>query len=140
MSAPHERALRARQWMVKAEHDLTNAENTLKMGEDCPLDTVCFHAQQCAEKALKAVLVAHGRDFPKTHDVVVLVRLVQEIQPSARSAPPLHPLNRYTIEARYPGDWDPINRQEAEQAVAMARAVREFVDRLLPADQPKPGR
>ncbi len=38
-----------REWVQKAENDLKNAANTLKMGEDCPTDTVCFHAQQCVE-------------------------------------------------------------------------------------------
>lgn len=45
-----------REWVVKAENDLKNAAHTLKMGEAGPMDTVCFHAQQCAEKYLKASL------------------------------------------------------------------------------------
>ena len=36
-----------RQWVQKAEHDLKNAEHTLTLEDDCPFDTVCFHAQQC---------------------------------------------------------------------------------------------
>ena len=39
-----------REWLDKAENDLKNAAHTLEMGEACPTDTVCFHAQQCAEK------------------------------------------------------------------------------------------
>jgi hypothetical protein len=46
----------------------------------------------------------------------------------------VQPLNRYTIEARYPGDWDPIDRLEAEQAVAMAQRFREAVRALLPSE------
>jgi HEPN domain-containing protein len=41
-----------RQWIQKAENDLKNATYTLQMGEDCPTDTVCFHAQQCVEKTV----------------------------------------------------------------------------------------
>jgi HEPN domain-containing protein len=41
-------------------------------------------------------------------------------------------LNRYTIEARYPGDWEPITREEAEEAVAIARRVRDAVRTHLP--------
>ena len=58
-----------RQWVQKAENDLKNAAYTLRMGKDCPTDTVCFHAQQCAEKYLKALLVLQGLDFPRTHDM-----------------------------------------------------------------------
>ncbi len=44
------------EWVEKAEHDLTAASHTLKLGKQCPTDTVCFHAQQCVEKYFKAVL------------------------------------------------------------------------------------
>ena len=55
----------AREWMTKAENDLKTAVHTLDLGEECPTDMVCFHAQQCVEKYLKAVLVLDGIDFPK---------------------------------------------------------------------------
>ncbi len=45
----------AREWIAKAENDLKNAAHTLKLGTECPTDTVCFHAQQCVEKYIKAV-------------------------------------------------------------------------------------
>ena len=63
-----------RQWVEKAEHDLINAEYTLTLEKNCPLDTVCFHAQQCAEKYLKAFLVQKSISFPKTHDLRVLMK------------------------------------------------------------------
>lgn len=50
MSAPGDVVAVVRQWVQKAENDLRNAKHTLTMGEDCPYDTVCFHAQQCVEK------------------------------------------------------------------------------------------
>lgn len=56
------------QWVQKADNDLKNATHTLKLGETCPTDTVCFHAQQCAEKYLKALLVFEGKDISKTHN------------------------------------------------------------------------
>ena len=42
-----------RTWLAKAEHDLLNIENNLQ-GLEIPWDTICFHAQQAAEKFLKA--------------------------------------------------------------------------------------
>ena len=59
------------EWVIKAENDLRAASHILKLGEECPTDTVCFHAQQCVEKYLKAFLVLEGIDFPKTHDIEV---------------------------------------------------------------------
>jgi HEPN domain-containing protein len=124
-----------RQWVEKAEHDLINAEHTLTLEKNCPFDTVCFHAQQCAEKYLKAFLVQESITFPKTHDLRVLMQLI----PSSLSLLGLDiaeilPLNRYTIEARYPGEWEPITREEAERAVATAKKVREAIRAQLPQD------
>lgn len=56
-----------REWVARAENDLMAAVHTLKLGEGCPTDTVCFHAQQCVEKYLKAVLVRELVDFPKSN-------------------------------------------------------------------------
>lgn len=63
---PEEQLLRVRQWVEKADHDLRNADHTLTLhDEECPFDTVCFHAQQCAEKYLKGWLVYSNVDFPR---------------------------------------------------------------------------
>jgi HEPN domain-containing protein len=135
MTAPRDLDQQVRQWIVKAEHDLCNAEHTLTIrDEECPFDTVCFHAQQCVEKYLKSWLTSKQLDVPRSHDLVVLLNLA--LAAGFRGAHPqdVQPLNRYTIEARYPGDWDPIDRPEAEQAVALARRIREAVRTLLPPE------
>ena len=76
----------------------------------------------------------HSIDFPKTHDLGALLTLL----PSSARLPfkpkEVLPLNRYAIEARYPGDWDPIERDEAERAAQTARSVRAQVHSLLPSD------
>ena len=54
MPEPDKAAIVAREWIGKADNDLKTAAQTLKLGADCPTDTVCFHAQQCVEKCLKA--------------------------------------------------------------------------------------
>jgi hypothetical protein len=40
-------------------------------------------------------------------------------------------LNRYAVETRYPGDWDIISRREAEDALGIARMVRETMAQQL---------
>jgi len=119
------------QWIEKAEHDLKNGEYTLTLEEDCPFDTICFHAQQCTEKYLKALLVSQSLDFPKTHDLRVLVQLALSKLSLTLDMAELLKLNRYSIESRYPGDWDPIVRSDAEEAVAIAQRVRETIRNFL---------
>jgi HEPN domain-containing protein len=111
------------QWASKADHDFRNAEYTLTLQEDCPFDTVCFHAQQCAEKYLKALLLRAGGEPPRTHDLrLLLQRLPADVAVLFRMEDMVE-LNRYSIEARYPGEWEEISRAEAERAVMLARAI-----------------
>jgi HEPN domain-containing protein len=120
------------QWVEKAEHDLTTASYTLRLRANCPTDTVCFHAQQCVEKYLKALLVLNDADFGRTHHISALLSL---LPPSIR--PQMTPeeqerFTEYAVTTRYPGDYDPITREEAKQAVQIARRVRNQVRRRLP--------
>ena len=100
-------------WVEKAEHDLANAEHTLLLKDDCPADTAALHAQQCAEKYLKSLLVLHGKSVPRTHDLVTTLRLVCGVASLDLTAEDVLVLNRYATEARYPGDWEEITREEA---------------------------
>jgi HEPN domain-containing protein len=120
------------QWAQKAENDLTTASHTVRLRKNCPTDTVCFHAQQCVEKYLKALLVLNDIEFGRTHHVSALLTL---LPPSIR--PPMTPeeqerFTEYAVTTRYPGDYDPIMREEAKQAVQIARRVRNQVRRRLP--------
>jgi HEPN domain-containing protein len=91
-------------WMEIAENDLRNATHTLTLQEDCPFDTVCFHAQQCVEKRLKAILLRFGLDVPRTHDLRVIFQMVTASSGLDIDLGEILPLNRYSVEARYPDD------------------------------------
>ncbi len=116
-------AFPAEQWIERAENDLRNAQYTLTLKENCPFDTVCFHAQQSVEKYLKALLLKFSVDFPKTHDLRVLLQIAEKKASLKFDKKRVLLLNRYVIEGRYPGDWDPITRSEAEEAVQTAKAT-----------------
>lgn len=120
-----------REWAVKAEHDLTNAIHTLKLGDACPTDTVCFHAQQCVEKYLKALLVQEGIEFPKTHDLESLIALLPRHARPVLTPEEQGKLTEYATGARYPG-WGEIPLGETRRAVATARRVRREIRRRLP--------
>ena len=132
MKESPEKLSEVRLWIEKAENDLINAEHTLTLKKKCPFDTVCFHAQQCAEKYLKGLLVFQSIDFPKTHDLLLLLKLVPELPDFDLNPADLLLLNRYSVEARYPGDWEEIFREEAEEALLKAKKVRETVRSVLP--------
>jgi HEPN domain-containing protein len=126
-----------REWILKAENDLKTAVHTLALGDECPTDTVCFHAQQCVEKYVKALLVSERIDFPKTHDLERLLGLLP-----IRSRPRLSPeeqgrLTDYATGPRYPG-WEEILLPEARKAVAVARRARKEMRRRLPSESLRP--
>lgn len=117
-------------WIDKAEHDLLAAKHMLELAE--LTDIVCFHCQQCAEKYLKSLLLFSDVHFPKTHDLRVLLQLAQKHCKLELKLSDIIPLNRYTIEGRYPGDWEPISKKEALNAIEIASSVRSEVRLILP--------
>ena len=101
-------------------------------GKNCPTDTVCFHAQQCVEKYLKALLVYENKDVSRTHSIKSLILL---LAPNMR--PDIAPdeqefLSDYAVFTRYPGDYEAISLDEARYSVQVAGRVRKHVLELLP--------
>ena len=122
----------ARQWVQKAENDLLNADNNLR-AENIPLDTVCFHCQQAAEKLLKAVLIANNIMPSRTHDLMILLENVLIIDSTATVLRvPLANLMPYAVEIRYPDDWFMPSLEDAQEAKHMTAQVREWVYRVFP--------
>jgi len=120
----------AREWIAKAESDLKSAAHLIKM-KDCPTDAVCFHAQQCVEKCIKALLVAQGSEFRKTHDVGELVVLLPPRLRPRLDEKEQDKLTEYATVTRYPGNYEPISLGEAKQAVRIARRVRREIGKML---------
>jgi HEPN domain-containing protein len=92
---------------------------------------LCFHAQQAAEKALKAVLVVDGISFGHSHDLAYLLGLL----PEEKSIPPsliaLPLLNKFAVQYRYPGDAPAVNAQQRKQAVRLAEDAVAWAARMI---------
>jgi HEPN domain-containing protein len=106
----------------------------LTLKTDCPFDTVCFHAQQGAEKYLKALLSLHGIDFPTSHDLTELAALVPKEIHLQAPASAFKTLNPYAIETRYPSWGEELTRREAREAVRLAKQVRKAIRAHLPKE------
>ena len=68
---------RSKEWLDFAAMDLGAAEHLLTM-YPVPLEIICYHCEQAAEKTLKGILVAFHMEPPKTHDLVQLCKLCSE--------------------------------------------------------------
>lgn len=114
-----------REWVEKAEGDYLTAHRE-SQAQPPNYDAAAFHAQQAAEKYLKACLVEQKVKFPKTHDLAALLNLLLPSEPSwghLRTA--LDALSSLGIEVRYPGTS--ADAQDATEALQTATEVRNLV-------------
>jgi HEPN domain-containing protein len=96
-----------------------------------PYRLIAYHAQQCAEKYLKAFLVYHEIDFPYTHNIGRLMELCAEKGDWARDLPEADELTPFAITARYPSEQEAVTREESLRAIEIALKVRETIRKAL---------
>ena len=121
------------QWLDKASADFLAAKHL--SGESPQFGAiVAFHCQQAAEKFLKAFLVRHQIEFPKTHDIARLLRGAASVDPAMASllldADQLTP---FGVETRYPGDAPELLPGGENAAIEAAGRVGRVVTASLEA-------
>jgi HEPN domain-containing protein len=132
MSAPTE----ALAWVHRADEDWLLARSALRRKVPLIYGTT-FHAQQCAEKYLKAVLVSRRHIFPRTHDLIALHDLCLRngirvpIDPDK-----LERLTAYAVQVRYPGEAPTLD--EAREGLQIAQAVRQWARPMLLSSSRQP--
>ena len=122
------------EWVQKAEGDFTTALREWRARRDRNYDAVCFHAQQCIEKYLKACLQKHQIPFAKTHDLVILVKACLPKQPLWEPwLEEMNVLTRYAVLFRYPGES--ATREDGQRAVRIMRKHRKEIRESLGLSQ-----
>lgn len=110
------------EWIAKAEGDFAIVQRESRARKNPSYDGVCFHAQQCAEKYLKARLAEAGLVFAKIHDLTALLDLVVTVEPTWElSRVDLAFLSDFAVAFRYPGE-----AADKESALDARRRCREF--------------
>ena len=113
---------RPEEWLRRAKSNLAIAKQP--KSEDIYWEDFCFEAQQAAEKALKAVLLSKGIQFRFVHDIAELLTLLEQnkitLSEEIRDAATL---TDYSVEARYPGPFEPVTEDEFKEALRLAEAV-----------------
>ncbi|MDR3181546.1 MAG: HEPN domain-containing protein [Planctomycetaceae bacterium] len=122
----------ALEWQRFAEMDLNSAEFLLKM-RPIPIEVICFHCQQSAEKSLKSILVFRSIFPPKTHDLQELMKLCAPYLTETESvAAQCRHLNQYSVRPRYPQEID-ITEAKLRQAVTDAKTMFDYTKRFCPS-------
>ena len=118
-----------REWMNRARSNLVLAKNRI-LG--AYLEDLCFDAQQAAEKAIKAVMIAREIDFPYVHDLGSLLSSLEETGESVPEAiRATVSLTTYATATRYPNVGAPVTEQEYREAIAIAEAVVRWAEQRL---------
>lgn len=119
-----EREAEVHDWVAFAASDLSVARGPRADGA---LPAVyAFHAQQAAEKILKAILIAHGVEPPRTHNIRELSALIG--RDTSHELPEhlyymANLLTQYAVESRYPDMLGDVSEDEVTAAVSTAEDV-----------------
>ena len=114
----------AEEWIKRAESNFTIATSfdIGSLSDNIYLDDLCFELQQSVEKAIKAILVKYGINFPKTNDIDELLKLLKQrttiLIPSYIVDGVI--LTPHAITSRYP-NWNTISDEEIGRASCRER-------------------
>lgn len=118
-----------REWMNRARSNLALAKSRVA---EVYLEDLCFDAQQAAEKAIKAVMIARDIKFPFVHD---LNRLLTILESTGQHVPEeIHRaerLTRYATAARYTGLEQPVPEADYREAIGIAETVVQWAEERI---------
>jgi len=121
----------AKEWLRYAKSDLNTAKHMFSDVHPKETEISCYHAQQCAEKSLKAYLIAKKTDLPYIHDLVELNRLCAAIESSFSTIQPYCvSLNPYGVQVRYPNELA-VDDSITAQAINYAEKILEFCEKTI---------
>lgn len=124
----------SREWLDMAEKDLGAAEFLLDM-RPVPVEIICYHCQQAAEKLLKGALVRFDIEPPKTHDLVQLCKLCCGMDERfSQLADACVELSPYGVQVRYPSDLE-LNETDMTCALHECKNIQGFIHCLFAQDE-----
>jgi HEPN domain-containing protein len=116
-------------WLSFAKSDLALAK--VDKTTSISYESLCFHTQQAVEKALKALLISDKIEFPRTHNVRILLDLlkIKHIIPDIVDESAV--LTEYAVSSRYPGESEPIEEEEYKHSVKIAEKVLDWAEAII---------
>ena len=120
------------EWLNFAEMDLETAQYLSEKIHKPPLEIICYHSHQSAEKYLKALIISYNDIPPKTHDLEDLLKICVNLSNLDFSdiAKECVVLTRYAVQPRYPLEIH-IEESDMRQALKDAEKIREFIKNIL---------
>lgn len=111
----------ARELVGIAEGDLESAKALIDANRGRP-ENICYHAEQCVEKSLKAILVHLEKPVPVTHDLGIITERVNQFLPLEVHAD-LTLYTEFATTRRYEESDMILDRADLDAAVKIAEDV-----------------
>jgi len=108
-------------WLKRAKSNLKIAK--VPKDDDIVYEDLCFEAQQCAEKSLKALLIVHNEEITKTHSFGELIAKLEKYMEVPKEIRQVGELSDYAVQTRYPGDYTEIREEEYTKAIELAERI-----------------
>jgi len=120
-----------RQWFAIVEEDLGVAKHLLATYHPVPVERICNLCQQSVEKDLKGYLFINQVEFPKTHDLTILLGMSANIHPDfAKFRKQCIFLNDFAVMPKYPNELL-LTDDDAKLAIRFAKEIKEFVVNII---------
>ena len=136
-----------KEWLSFAKMDFESAKYLLDAPfYPRPLNIICYHCQQAAEKAVKALIVYFGSQggMPKMHDISFLLSQIKNIVEGktgikVENGPndlmvAANSLTKYGVIARYPGEME-VDDKQTKQAIKDSEMILSWVESVLKATE-----
>lgn len=123
-----------KQWLDMADMDLGVAKHLMENYYPKPLEIICYHCQQAAEKAIKALVVSRGTQggLPKIHDLSFLLNQVKNlVKIEEKYYDYADMLTPYGVSVRYPNELF-LEERHAKEAIRYAEEIVKWVYSELP--------
>ena len=120
-------------WIAMSKQDYAVAKHLFENFYPKPLEIICYHSQQSAEKAIKTVILSLGAEggLPRKHDLTFLLNQIKnqvDIDDSVLSA--ADRLNAYSVNVRYPDELF-LEKKDAENALKYAEEILAWAEKYI---------
>lgn len=125
-----DKSIIVKEWLDYANRDISSAKYLLNM-RPTPLEIICYHCEQAAEKVLKGYLIHHDIEPPRTHDLRLLCKMCADFDNTFdKISQSCVNLSAYGVQSRYPYEIEIID-SDMQKAIQDANDVTEFIFQKL---------
>lgn len=123
------------EWFKFAASDFNTAKYLFENMHPAPLEIVCYHCQQSAEKYTKGILVGFDEMPEKTHDIFKVLNALRKYLEIPADFPDLaNNLSLFATKTRYPQEFS-IDESQARNAILQAEKIKAWAENIIAQNQ-----